>query len=220
MAEIKSFTFFKSYYDCLEDLKKEDRFELLIAMIDYVFYDKKPNFRGIKKTIWTLIEPNLNTSKNRSNKNSGAPIGNQNACKIKENDVFGETTETINEQSKNNHRTTNHLLGIGEGEGIGIGMDKEKDKDKEKEKEKGNRSRSIINATPPFFNFSSVLDYGTQKNIPEDYCQKFYDYYSKKRKEWNSDEEWQMKLDEWYKEDQKKDGETKLIKLDEGVYKI
>lgn len=109
MAEIKAFSFYKSYYDCLEDLEQDDRNDILNAIVNYVFKDKKPKFKGIKKTIWTLIEPNLSTSKNRSNGNSGAPKGNQNACKIRENE---EKNETIKKQSKNNQNSTNHLKDI------------------------------------------------------------------------------------------------------------
>ena len=94
MGEIKGFSFYKSYYDCLQDLDKKDQYEMLDAMLDYIFKGKKPKLKGIKKTIWTIIEPNLNTSKNRSNANSGAPKGNQNACKIRENE---EKNETIND---------------------------------------------------------------------------------------------------------------------------
>ena len=99
MGEIKGFSFYKSYYDCLQDLDKKDQYEMLDAMLDYVFRNKKPKLKGIKKTIWTIIEPNLNTSKNRSNGNSGAPKGNQNACKTRENE---EKNETIKKQSKFN----------------------------------------------------------------------------------------------------------------------
>lgn len=109
MADIKGFSFYKSYYDCLEDLDKKDKYEILEAMLDYVFKNKKPKFKGIKKTIWTLIEPNLNTSKNRSNAKSGAPIGNQNARKIEENE---EKNNTIKKQSKNNQNSINDLKDI------------------------------------------------------------------------------------------------------------
>ena len=109
MASIKAFSFYKSYYDCLEDLEKNDKYEIIEAMLKYVFEDKKPKFKGIKKTIWTLIEPNLNTSKNRSNDNSGAPKGNKNACKIKENE---EKEETIKKQSKNNQQSINDIKSI------------------------------------------------------------------------------------------------------------
>ena len=109
MGEIKGFSFYKSYYDCLQDLDKKDQYEMLDAMLDYVFRNKKPKLKGIKKTIWTIIEPNLNTSKNRSNGNSGAPKGNQNACKIRENE---EKNETIKKQSKNNQNSINDIKDI------------------------------------------------------------------------------------------------------------
>lgn len=109
MGEIKGFSFYKSYYDCLQDLDKKDQYEMLDAMLDYVFRNKKPKLKGIKKTIWTIIEPNLNTSKNRSNANSGAPKGNQNACKIRENE---EKNETIKKQSKNNQNSINDIKDI------------------------------------------------------------------------------------------------------------
>ena len=109
MGEIKGFSFYKSYYDCLQDLDKKDQYEMLDAMLDYIFKGKKPKLKGIKKTIWTIIEPNLNTSKNRSNTNSGAPKGNQNACKIRENE---EKNETIKKQSKNNQNSINDIKDI------------------------------------------------------------------------------------------------------------
>ena len=109
MGEIKGFSFYKSYYDCLQDLDKKDQYEMLDAMLDYIFKGKKPKLKGIKKTIWTIIEPNLNTSKNRSNGKSGAPKGNQNACKIRENE---EKNETIKKQSKNNQNSINDIKDI------------------------------------------------------------------------------------------------------------
>lgn len=109
MTEIKGFSFYKSYYECLEDLEKKDKYEVIEAMLDYVFKNKKPKFNGIKKTIWTLIEPNLNTSKNRSNAKSGAPIGNQNARKYEENE---QKNNSIKKQSKNNQNSINDIKDI------------------------------------------------------------------------------------------------------------
>lgn len=109
MANIKAFSFYKSYYDCLEDLEKDDKYEIIEAILKYVFEDKKPKFKGIKKTIWTLIEPNLNTSKNRSNENSGAPKGNQNARKYRENQEEDNSTK---KQSKNNQSSINDIKSI------------------------------------------------------------------------------------------------------------
>ena len=96
MTKIKAFSFYSSYHEALKDLPVEDRKELLLAIDDYVFEEKQPVLNGVNKIIWTLIEPNLNTSKNRSNKNSGAPIGNKNAQKEENNQ------NSIKNQSKNN----------------------------------------------------------------------------------------------------------------------
>ena len=102
MANIKAFSFYKSYYEALKEVPEKDKKDIIFAIINYVFEDKKPKFKGTNKIIWTLIEPNLNTSKNKSNSNSGAPIGNQNASKTLENKG---NNDTIKKQSKNNQNS-------------------------------------------------------------------------------------------------------------------
>ena len=118
MNNIKGFTFYKSYYERLKNLKEKDKKEIINAILEYIFDDKIPNFNGIKRTIWTLIEPNLNSSKRHSNENSGAPLGNQKARKIRENE---ENEEQLKKQSKNNQKTTSDLY------------DKDKNKNKDGE---------------------------------------------------------------------------------------
>lgn len=98
---IKAFSFYKSYYEALKEVPEKDKKDIIFAMINYVFEDKKPKLKGINKVIWTLIEPNLDKSKNKSNSNSGAPIGNQNASKSLENKGNNNITE---KQSKNNQK--------------------------------------------------------------------------------------------------------------------
>ena len=99
---IKAFSFYKSYYEALKEIPEKDKKEIIFAMINYVFEDKKPKLKGINKVIWALIEPNLDKSKNKSNGNSGAPIGNQNASKTPENKG---NDDTIKKQSKNNQNS-------------------------------------------------------------------------------------------------------------------
>ena len=135
MNSIKGFTFYKSYYESLKDLKEKDKKDILNAMLDYVFEDKIPKFSGIKKIVWTLIQPNLNSSKSHSNTNAGAPLGNQNATKEK--------------QSKNNQKTISDL------------KDKDKDKDKDKEREENilfpTTSTEIFNYCSLLFDEYSIL---------------------------------------------------------------
>ena len=102
MANIKAFSFYRSYYEALKEVPEKDKKDIIFAIINYVFEDKKPKFKGTNKIIWTLIEPNLNTSKNKSNGNSGAPIGNKNASKTLENKG---NSDTIKKQSKNNQNS-------------------------------------------------------------------------------------------------------------------
>lgn len=102
MANIKAFSFYKSYYEALKEIPEKDKKDVIFAMINYVFEDKKPKLKGINKIIWALIEPNLDKSKNKSNGNSGAPIGNQNASKTLENKG---NNDTIKKQSKNNQNS-------------------------------------------------------------------------------------------------------------------
>lgn len=100
--DIKAFSFYKSYYEALKEIPEKDKKDIIFAMINYVFEDKKPKLKGINKVIWALIEPNLDKSKNKSNGNSGAPIGNQNASKSLENQG---KSDTIKKQSKDNQNS-------------------------------------------------------------------------------------------------------------------
>lgn len=100
--DIKAFSFYKSYYEALKEIPEKDKKDVIFAMINYVFEDKKPKLKGVNKVIWALIEPNLDKSKNKSNSNSGAPIGNQNASKSFENQG---KNGIIKKQPKNNQNS-------------------------------------------------------------------------------------------------------------------
>lgn len=163
MNNIKGFTFYKSYYESLKNLKEKDKKDIINAMLEYVFEDKIPNFKGIKCTIWTLIQPNLNTSKRHSNENSGAPLGNQNAKKNKEKtDIEDSENNADKKQSKNNQKTINDL--------------KDKDKDKELDKEKDKDKECVIETHAPI-SLSDLIDYGNEIGVNIEYCEKFYNTY-------------------------------------------
>lgn len=152
MNSIKGFTFYKSYYESLKDLKEKDKKDILNAMLDYVFEDKIPKFSGIKKIVWTLIQPNLNSSKSHSNTNAGAPLGNQNATKEK--------------QSKNNQKTISDL------------KDKDKDKDKDKEREE---NILFPTTSTEIFNYCSLLFDEYSKDDLEKSCTKMFRHYEAKK---------------------------------------
>lgn len=69
MNEIQSFSFLRSYAIAMEELNEREKKEFLLAIVDYVFYDKVPSFKGKLKLVWILVEPILTKSKNKSNRN-------------------------------------------------------------------------------------------------------------------------------------------------------
>lgn len=185
--EIKGFTFYKSYYESLKNLKEKDKKDIINAMLEYIFEDKNPNFCGIKLTIWTLIEPNLNTSKKRSNENSGAPVGNQNARKYKGKTDIESIEEVLEEkQSKNNQKTTCDL------------KDKEIDKEKEKEIEKDKEVEVYIPTTTDIFNFSLTLFEGYDEKDLRKSSRNFFKYYEKIG--WDKID-WKKKVEQWFEGD-------------------
>lgn len=98
---------------------------------------------------------------------------------------------------------------------LGIKEEEEKEKEKEEEEE-----ATKVATTPHFFNFNSVFEYGKAKGIDKSYCEKFYNYYSEKKKKWKSQKEWENKFNEWLKEDNIELGVNVLKKIDEGVFKL
>lgn len=69
MYDINSFTFFSSYYDAINTMKPQEKQKFLLAILEYMFEGKEPEFKGNMATNWILIKPNLIKSKNKSNKN-------------------------------------------------------------------------------------------------------------------------------------------------------
>ena len=119
MNNITGYTHFRSYHDSIKDLDKEDKRDILEAIDDFMFDDIEPSFTGFKNAIWTLIVPNLTTSKNKSRKYQEEPKKKQNKTKKKSNQNKKETKSKSDEM-------------------IDLLEDKDKEMDKErKEKEEG-----------------------------------------------------------------------------------
>ena len=104
MNDINQFTFFKDYYDALNELKKEDKRILLEAIVDYVFTDKEPTLTGLNKAIWNLLKRPLDTSKNKSN-NAKKDIQIQ--IKTKSNENQNEINDTISISLSNSISNSN-----------------------------------------------------------------------------------------------------------------
>ena len=107
MNKVNSFTFYFDYYNLIDTLPIEDKKELAVAILDYVFKDEMPNLKGHNLAIFNTLSHQLNLSKTNSinGRNGGAPLGNNNAEKQPKNNR--KTTEKqSNEQAKNKLKTT------------------------------------------------------------------------------------------------------------------
>lgn len=66
MNDLKSFSFYKNYYELLKYLPNEDRLSLYDAIFNYMFEDLEPNFSDLKNGIWVNLKMPLDTSKNNA----------------------------------------------------------------------------------------------------------------------------------------------------------
>ncbi len=103
MNNIKSFSFYRNYYEIIKYLPNEERIKLYDAVMEYVFEDKNPELEKLLKGIWINLKMCLDTSKNNSIRSigKGAPLGNQNASK-KQTKNKPKTNQKGNQKQTNN----------------------------------------------------------------------------------------------------------------------
>ena len=199
MNKIKTFTFFRSYYEALNELSDKDKKALLVAIVDYIFADITPEFKGTKKSVWTLIEPTLSISKSKSNNTKLKSNQNQNEIKMKSNQ---------------NQKSSSVLP-----------KEKEKEKEKEKDKDKGIGVREKDKREKPVGSLSptltEILDHAKEVGIEDkDYCEKFFNHYEAIG--WvngagNKITNWKPVFNNWVKKDKSSNQEkpkTQKSKLD------
>lgn len=166
----ESFVFYKSFYDSISKLPKENQVEIYDAVCSYSFYGEKPeNLSSIAEAIFVLMKPNIDSAQKRykqnseNGKNGGAPIGNKNAKKKDEKNQNGndktaqkqansqkKTTEkqaeikqkTTEKQPKNNPETTENNQNENKKQPKN-NLDKDKDKDIYKDIDKDNDKETI-----------------------------------------------------------------------------
>ena len=66
MNKIKSFTFYRNYYELIKYLDNEERLKLYDAVVEYIFEDKDPKLEKLSKGIWINLKMPLDTSKNNA----------------------------------------------------------------------------------------------------------------------------------------------------------
>ena len=104
MNEINSFTFYRNYYDLLDNLPAEDKRLMLEVIVDYIFRDVEPiGLVKMNLAIWNNIKMPLETSKKQAlnGLKGGAPIGNQNAKKNNPKTTQKTSQSTTQKQTNN-----------------------------------------------------------------------------------------------------------------------
>ena len=78
-----SFVFYKSFYDSIKELDPKDQVQIYDAIFKYQFEGNDIELKGVCKSIFTLIIPQLEANNKRyiNGCKGGAPKGNQNATK-------------------------------------------------------------------------------------------------------------------------------------------
>lgn len=129
MADVKGFTFFVSYHKAFKELTQKERGVIMVAMSDYVFEDIAPNFKtSALRMAWQLVEPNLTTSKIRSN------VGKLGVGKSKQKANQKQTKSKMKAKQKQNESKPKAMTSY---------KDKDKDKDKELHESKDSMNNNI-----------------------------------------------------------------------------
>ena len=184
MNKIESFTFFRSYHEALSELCDRDKRALLVAITNYVFDDITPEFKGVKKSIWSLIEPHLRVSKIKAN--SARKKSNQNQNKIKPKSKQNQKSNSVLSEKENKKENKNKEIEIEDSERENIKREKP------------------IGFTPPtlteIINFAKSIDFND-----EEYCERFYNHYQSVG--WVNGagikiQDWKLLFKNWVKKDQ------------------
>lgn len=113
MNEIKSFTFYKNYYELLDNLPTEDKRLMLEVIVDYIFRDVEPiGLEKMNLAIWNNIKMPLDTSKKQAlNGLRGGRPKSEDETQI-ETQTESQTETQIETQKKANEkakRKTNNI---------------------------------------------------------------------------------------------------------------
>ena len=113
----ESFIFYKSFYESIKELDAEHQVEIYNAIFKHQFEGIETNLKGISKSIFTLIIPQLEANNKRwENGKKGGRPKNQNKTerKPKENQTITETKPNVNvndnENDNENHNVNDNIF--------------------------------------------------------------------------------------------------------------
>ena len=115
-----SFIFYRSFLESIEEADEKEQLELYRGIARYALNREEPKFKGMIKAVWTAIKPQLDANFNRfingckggiHGKKGGAPVGNSNAKKQRQNNAKttpnNNSNVNINKNQNNNDEFIN-----------------------------------------------------------------------------------------------------------------
>ena len=109
----ESFIFYKSFYDSIKELAPKEQAQIYNAIFEYQFENKIIDLKGVCKSIFTLILPQLEANNKRyeNGKRGGRPRRNQNETEIKPKNNQNETKIKPNENDNVNVNENDNVNG-------------------------------------------------------------------------------------------------------------
>lgn len=146
------FTFYRSYYEAIKQLKKADQAAVLMAICAYALDEEMPGLTGTPAAIFALVKPTLDTSRRKAASGKAGGESKQTASKTE-----AKPKQTAREKEKE--------------------KEKEKEGEIEKEKEYECTPQTPQRFTPP--SVSDVREYCLERGNNVD-PQTFVDFYAGK----------------------------------------
>tara|TARA_S200002703_G_scaffold96071_1_gene83034 strand:- start:2038 stop:2745 length:708 start_codon:yes stop_codon:yes gene_type:complete len=110
-----SFIFYRSFYEAIQDLPKENQLELYNAIAQYSLNFEDPKLNGLSNTIFKLIKPQLEANRQRY-LNGKKPKNNQKEskeeAKKKQKRSKEEANKNVNENKNENKNNNENKLTI------------------------------------------------------------------------------------------------------------
>lgn len=177
------FTFYRSYYEAIQELPKKEQAAVLLAICAYALDSEEPKLSGTARAIFTLIRPTLDTGRRKA-------MGGKNGSSSKDK---GKMDERCGKDSTNERE-------------VEIEVEKEKEGEIEIENEcslpptplSGERTQRV---TPP--SVDEVRDYCQERRNGVD-PQAFVDFYTSKG--WmvgrNKMKDWRAAIRNWERKEE------------------
>lgn len=133
----KQFTFYRSYYEAVKDLPKEDIAEIFLAVCEYALNGMEPDkLSGVPRSVFILMRPTLDSGRrkaeNRSTKNT----------------KDGDKEEQSDNKPKTNEEQTDNKPASGGEQSI---KEKEKEEEREEEIEREGERENDVDVEKDFF---------------------------------------------------------------------